>query len=152
MSFSSLSPSLFEPWSAAVCWMIFIAGLCSGVDQSNALRWMCGHAQVWMFSVLWLRTLKAAGREFRLFVAISVWTPEVQLFAEWSSLLGLCSGADQSNVLRWMCGHAQVWMFTVLHNHRFSPTQYLIQIRFLSVYCHLNSTQLNFIYRALSNH
>ncbi len=50
--------------------------------------------------------LKAAVRKFCLFVDISVWNLQLQLFGKWSSLHGLCTGTgpeDESNVLRSMC-------------------------------------------------
>ncbi len=52
--------------------------------------------------------IKAGGLKFCLFVAISVWNLQLQLFAELLSLRGLCISmalsADEFKVLRSMCG------------------------------------------------
>ncbi len=43
---------------------------------------------------------------------------ELQLFVQLCSLRGLCSGADESNVLRRMCGsQSRTGVDTVLRNH-----------------------------------
>ncbi len=63
---------------------------------------------------------------------------ELQLYAELSSVRGAVLqhgfSVDESNVLRWMCGSlsvsTQVWMFTVLRNHRLAYVlEYMTQIR-----------------------
>ncbi len=74
--------------------------------------------------------IKAAVRNFCLFVAISVWKPGIAvscriIFRAWGCdpVFRHGSSADESKVLRSMCVSlsvtAPVWIFTVLRNHRF---------------------------------
>ncbi len=90
--------------------------------------------------------IKAAARKFCLFVTISVWKPGIAVFAELSCLRGVVSrhgsSADESNVLRWMCGSQSR---TGVDAYCTSKSQilayvleYMTQIRIFTVYCHLN--------------
>ncbi len=90
--------------------------------------------------------IKAAVCKFCLFVAISVWKPGIAaacgiILLAWVVLRHGFS-ADESNVLRWMCGSQSrtgVDIYCTSQSQILAYVlEYMTQIRIFIVYCHLH--------------